>query len=125
MSQSPYDHTERGGSFARLSSKATFSHQMFTAAAWWQIPRVELAEMGPALDLALRRHRTPAPDLEKEALKQAKLSKKKVLPCAVGVRASGLICKLPALAGNWARRSCSPASLYSPAHHNQNLDTVI
>lgn len=35
--------------------------------------------MGPALDLALRRHRTPAPDLEKEALKQAKLGKKKVL----------------------------------------------
>ena len=47
-------------------------------AAWRQIPRVELAEMGPALDLALRRHRTPAPDLEKEALKQAKLGKKKV-----------------------------------------------
>ena len=57
-------------------------------AAGRQIPRVELAEMGPALDLALRRHRTPAPDLEKEALKQAKLGKKKVLarscvfPCA-------------------------------------------
>ena len=40
--------------------------------------------MGPALDLAMRRHRTPAPDLEKEALKQAKLGKKKVLPCALG-----------------------------------------
>lgn len=38
--------------------------------------------MGPALDLALRRHRTPAPDLEKEALKQAKLGKKKVPPRA-------------------------------------------
>ena len=42
-----------------------------------QIPRVELAEMGPALDMALRRHRAAAADLEKEALKQPKLTKKK------------------------------------------------
>ena len=33
--------------------------------------------MGPALDLALRRHRAAAADLEKEALKQPKLTKKK------------------------------------------------
>jgi ribosome production factor 2 len=42
-----------------------------------QIPRVELKEMGPSLDLALRRHRLPAPDLEKEALRQPKVAKKK------------------------------------------------
>ncbi|KAK9824979.1 hypothetical protein WJX81_002634 [Elliptochloris bilobata] len=42
-----------------------------------KIPRVELREMGPALDLALRRYRAAAPDLEKEALKLPKLGKKK------------------------------------------------
>lgn len=41
------------------------------------IPRVALTEMGPALDLELRRHRAPPIDLEREACKQPKLGKKK------------------------------------------------
>lgn len=83
-------------------------------AAWRQIPRVELAEMGPALDLALRRHRTPAPDLEKEALKQAKLGKKKVLSCALGLRVFGI---MPFSKRSWARRRCNTP--------NEDDDTAI
>jgi hypothetical protein len=37
--------------------------------------------MGPSLDCVLRRSRLPAVDLEKEALKQPKLTKKKVSGC--------------------------------------------
>lgn len=43
-----------------------------------KIPRVELSEMGPLLDLAIRRHRAPPAELEKEALRKPKeLHKKK------------------------------------------------
>jgi len=42
-----------------------------------RVPRVELQEMGPRLDLELRRSRAPPPDLEKEACKQAKVAPKK------------------------------------------------
>ena len=51
---------------------------LFTRGIVAQIPRVELVEMGPSLNLALRRSRPAAPDLEAEAMKQAKLTKKKV-----------------------------------------------
>lgn len=43
-----------------------------------QVPRVVLSEMGPQLDCVLRRTRLPPVDLEKEALRQPKLTKKKV-----------------------------------------------
>lgn len=43
-----------------------------------RVPRTELTEMGPSLDLELRRSRQPPPDLEKEALRRPKLDKKKV-----------------------------------------------
>lgn len=43
-----------------------------------QVPKVSLTEMGPSIDCVLRRSRLPAVDLEKEALKQPKLTKKKV-----------------------------------------------
>eukprot|EP00878_Enallax_costatus_P022497 GHUV01023868.1.p1 GENE.GHUV01023868.1~~GHUV01023868.1.p1 ORF type:complete len:167 (+),score=70.20 GHUV01023868.1:1370-1870(+) len=42
-----------------------------------KVPRVALTEMGPSLDCVLRRSRLPPVDLEKEALKQPKLTKKK------------------------------------------------
>lgn len=42
-----------------------------------RVPRTELTEMGPALDLALRRLRAPPPELLKEALRQPKVEKKK------------------------------------------------
>lgn len=42
-----------------------------------RIPRIELAEMGPSMDLAVRRRRSPAVDLEKEACKQPKVEPKK------------------------------------------------
>ncbi|KAL6764088.1 Brix domain-containing protein [Haematococcus lacustris] len=42
-----------------------------------RMPRVELREMGPRLDLALRRTRTAAPDVQKEALAQPRLGKRK------------------------------------------------
>ena len=45
-----------------------------------QIPRVELAEMGPQMDLAIRRTRPAAADLEREAMKRALTHKKKVRP---------------------------------------------
>jgi hypothetical protein len=43
-----------------------------------QLPRVELIEMGPRLDLTVRRRREAPPDLAKEAHKQPKLTGKKV-----------------------------------------------
>lgn len=42
-----------------------------------RLPRVELREMGPRLDLAIRRTRTAAPDVQKEALAQPRLGKRK------------------------------------------------
>jgi hypothetical protein len=45
---------------------------------------VALTEMGPQLDCVLRRCRLPPVDLEKEALKQPKLTKKKVRARGLG-----------------------------------------
>eukprot|EP00240_Pyramimonas_obovata_P005543 CAMPEP_0118928998 /NCGR_PEP_ID=MMETSP1169-20130426/6130_1 /TAXON_ID=36882 /ORGANISM="Pyramimonas obovata, Strain CCMP722" /LENGTH=323 /DNA_ID=CAMNT_0006871111 /DNA_START=19 /DNA_END=990 /DNA_ORIENTATION=+ len=41
-----------------------------------RVPRVELAEMGPSLDITLRRHRPPAAELEKEAMRAPPAGKK-------------------------------------------------
>lgn len=41
-------------------------------------PRVALTEMGPRMGLAVRRHRTAAPDLVSEAMAKAVGTKKKV-----------------------------------------------
>jgi hypothetical protein len=43
-----------------------------------RMPRVELVEMGPRLDLEVRRSRVAPPDLAREAMKQAAVGKKKV-----------------------------------------------
>jgi len=43
-----------------------------------KIPKVALREMGPSLDLSVRRSRTPPAELEKEACRQPKMGKKKV-----------------------------------------------
>ncbi|KAI0072586.1 Brix-domain-containing protein [Panus rudis PR-1116 ss-1] len=43
-----------------------------------RIPRVELTPMGPSLDLSLRRHTSPDPEILKQALKQPKLKKQDV-----------------------------------------------
>ena len=43
-----------------------------------RVPRVELHEMGPSMDLEVRRSRAAPPDLEKEASRQPKPAKKKV-----------------------------------------------
>ena len=43
-----------------------------------QIPRVELQEMGPSMDLSLRRLRPAGADMEHEAFAKAKPVKKKV-----------------------------------------------
>jgi ribosome production factor 2 len=40
-----------------------------------RIPRVELVNMGPSLDLVLRRHTNPDPELLKQAMKKPKLKK--------------------------------------------------
>lgn len=58
-------------------------HEALIGAVLWcapvlQVPRVALTEMGPQLDCVLRRCRLPPVDLEKEALKQPKLTKNKV-----------------------------------------------
>lgn len=42
-----------------------------------KIPRVEMEEMGPRLDFELRRTKTPAVDLEKEACTQPQVAPKK------------------------------------------------
>ena len=42
-----------------------------------KIPRVELTEMGPHMDLDVRRRKTPPVDLEKEAMTQPKVAPKK------------------------------------------------
>lgn len=43
-----------------------------------QIPRVELQEMGPCMDLSLRRLRPAGTDMEHEAFARVKPAKKKV-----------------------------------------------
>jgi hypothetical protein len=45
-----------------------------------QIPRVELEEMGPSMNLALRRLRPAGADMEREAMTRPKPMKKKVRP---------------------------------------------
>lgn len=43
------------------------------------VPRIELVEIGPSMDMVVRRHRLPADGLRKEAMKTApELKKKKV-----------------------------------------------
>ena len=49
-----------------------------------RVPRVALREMGPSLDLAIRRLRAPPSELEKEACRQPKLGKKTVRGFLVG-----------------------------------------
>lgn len=41
------------------------------------VPRMELVEVGPSMDLVIRRHRLPDDSLKKEAMKQAPESTKK------------------------------------------------
>ncbi|CAA6663522.1 unnamed protein product [Spirodela intermedia] len=41
------------------------------------IPRIELVEVGPSMDLVVRRHRLPNPSLQKEAMKGAREPHKK------------------------------------------------
>ncbi|KAI0692046.1 Brix domain-containing protein [Cytidiella melzeri] len=43
-----------------------------------RIPRVELTPMGPSVDLVLRRHQDPDPELMKQALKRPKLKKQDI-----------------------------------------------
>ena len=43
-----------------------------------RVPRVELTPMGPSIDLTLRRHQEPDPELLKQALKRPKLKKQDV-----------------------------------------------
>lgn len=43
-----------------------------------RVPRVELTEMGPSMDLVLRRHADPDPELLKQALRRPKLKKQDV-----------------------------------------------
>lgn len=48
------------------------------------IPRIELVEVGPSMDLVVRRHRLPNESLQKEAMKIASKEHKKVdLPTPV------------------------------------------
>lgn len=54
-----------------------------------RVPRTELTEMGPALDLELRRSRQPPVDLEKEACRRPKLDKKKASFLCVYLHWSG------------------------------------
>ena len=43
-----------------------------------RVPRVELTPMGPSLDLSLRRHTDPDPEMLKQAMKRPKLKKQDV-----------------------------------------------
>ncbi|TDL18941.1 Brix-domain-containing protein [Rickenella mellea] len=43
-----------------------------------RVPRVELAPMGPSLDLSLRRHRPPDPEMWKAAMRRPKLKKQDI-----------------------------------------------
>ena len=49
-----------------------------------RIPRVELAEMGPSLNLSIRRTREAPTELANESMKQAKVAKRKVRTCMAG-----------------------------------------
>lgn len=61
-----------------LLMRALLCLGMVPSAAGTRVPRMELTEMGPRLDLEVRRSRQPPADLEKEACRQPKLDKKKV-----------------------------------------------
>lgn len=69
------------------------------------VPRCALTEMGPRLDLSVRRLRTAAPELEKEAMRQPLLGKRKVRAayCAASV-VLGLYCR-------WQARGARNGSL--------------
>lgn len=47
-------------------------------------PKIDLIPMGPFLDLSLRRHTTPSPDLLKSAMRRPKLRKKEDIESGLG-----------------------------------------
>jgi hypothetical protein len=70
--------------------------------------------MGPSVDCVLRRSRLPAVDLEKEALKQPKLTKKKVrhrIWLLMFIHCCGSACNLSQLAARFAKRKMMRRSL--------------
>lgn len=84
-----------------------------------QVPRVELTEMGPRLDLSVRRRRDAPPDLAKEAHRQPKLTGKKVGTVAPKSRTSAGI-------SNFTQRLLhlvwdAPTDLAKEAHRQPKL----
>uniref|UniRef100_A0A0C9S882 Ribosome production factor 2 homolog n=1 Tax=Wollemia nobilis TaxID=56998 RepID=A0A0C9S882_9CONI len=56
-----------------------------------RVPRTELVEIGPSMDLVHRRHRLPNDDLKKEAMKSANLKAKKKVKNVSGDLLSGKV----------------------------------
>ncbi|EJD06174.1 Brix-domain-containing protein [Fomitiporia mediterranea MF3/22] len=54
------------------------TYTISAVASGTKIPRIELAPMGPSLDLTLRRHQPPDPDMLKAALRRPKLKKQDI-----------------------------------------------
>ena len=63
---------------AAVGRKLLFRHYSVVQAREGGAAKPKLAEMGPSLDLSLRRMREPPAELEMQALKQPKLVKNKV-----------------------------------------------
>eukprot|EP01018_Ginkgo_biloba_P003296 Gb_27395 [translate_table: standard] len=58
------------------------------------VPRIELIEIGPTMDMVLRRHRLPNEDLRKEAMKTADKQPKKKVKNVSGDLISGKVGKI-------------------------------
>ncbi|GAB2301958.1 hypothetical protein Dimus_035981 [Dionaea muscipula] len=77
------------------SNRVFFSHcALKLKKSGTTVPRIELVELGPSMDLVVRRHRLPNESLRKEAMKQAPEKTKKKLKNVKGDAILGTVGKI-------------------------------
>ncbi|GAB2278196.1 hypothetical protein Dimus_012889 [Dionaea muscipula] len=80
---------------ALSSNRVFFSHcALKLKKSGTTVPRIELVEVGPSMDLVVRRHRLPNESLRKEAMKQAPEKTKKKLKNVKGDAILGTVGKI-------------------------------
>ena len=72
---SPTSHSEQSDDTKTLPKVHVRTYTVRLLSSGTRVPRVELTPMGPFLDLSLRRHQTPDPELWKVAMKRPKMKK--------------------------------------------------